>query len=59
MVAIAAGATVLSHVNDSGFWLVSRFFGMDEKTTLKTWTVMETTLGVTAFAIASVLWVVT
>jgi GntP family gluconate:H+ symporter len=58
VVAIAAGATVLSHVNDSGFWLVSRFFGMDEKTTLKTWTVMETTLGVSAFAIAAVLWAV-
>ncbi|MDF2967028.1 MAG: gluconate transporter [Nocardioidaceae bacterium] len=56
--AIAAGATVLSHVNDSGFWLVSRFFGMDEKTTLKTWTVMETTLGLTAFAIAAALWAV-
>ncbi|MGB9012541.1 MAG: GntP family permease [Aeromicrobium sp.] len=54
--AIAAGATVLSHVNDSGFWLVSRFFGMDEKTTLKTWTVMETTLGLSAFAIAVALW---
>ncbi|HSE72673.1 MAG TPA: gluconate:H+ symporter [Nocardioidaceae bacterium] len=59
VMAIAAGATVLSHVNDSGFWLVSRFFGMDERTTLKTWTVMETTLGGTAFVIASVLWVVT
>ncbi|MEJ7796285.1 MAG: GntP family permease [Nocardioides sp.] len=58
VVAIAAGATVLSHVNDSGFWLVSRFFGMDEKTTLKTWTVMETTLGLSAFAIAGLLWVV-
>jgi gluconate:H+ symporter, GntP family len=58
VVAIAAGATVLSHVNDSGFWLVSRFFGMDEKTTLKTWTVMETTLGVSAFAVAALLWVV-
>ena len=56
VVAIAAGSTVLSHVNDSGFWLVSRFFGMDEKTTLKTWTVMETTLGITAFAIAALLW---
>ena len=56
--AIAAGATVLSHVNDSGFWLVSRFFGMDVKTTLKTWTVMETTLGLTAFAISAALWVV-
>jgi GntP family gluconate:H+ symporter len=56
VVAIAAGATVLSHVNDSGFWLVSRFFGMDEKTTLKTWTVMETTLGVSAFLLAVLLW---
>ena len=54
--AIAAGATVLSHVNDSGFWLVSRFFGMDEKTTLKTWTVMETTLGLSAFAVAAALY---
>jgi GntP family gluconate:H+ symporter len=56
VVAIAAGATVLSHVNDSGFWLVSRFFGMDEKTTLKTWTVMETTLGLSAFVLAAALW---
>jgi gluconate:H+ symporter, GntP family len=59
VMAVAAGATVLSHVNDSGFWLVSRFFGMDEATTLRTWTVMETTLGLTAFLIASALWVVT
>jgi GntP family gluconate:H+ symporter len=58
VVAIAAGATVLSHVNDSGFWLVSRFFGMDEKTTLKTWTVMETTLGLSAFLITLGLWAV-
>ncbi|MGP4111914.1 GntP family permease [Streptomyces sp. 4N509B] len=58
VVAIAAGATVLSHVNDSGFWLVSRFFGMDEKTTLKTWTVMETTLGLSAFVMALGLWAV-
>ncbi len=56
VLAIAAGATVLSHVNDSGFWLVSRFFDMDEKTTLKTWTVMETTLGGVAFLISLVLW---
>ncbi|HEX2213867.1 MAG TPA: GntP family permease [Mycobacterium sp.] len=56
VIAIAAGATVLSHVNDSGFWLVSRFFEMDVKTTLKTWTVMETTLGLSAFAISLGLW---
>ena len=58
VMAIAAGATVLSHVNDSGFWLVSRFFGMDVKTTLKTWTVLETTLGLTAFALSLALWAV-
>jgi GntP family gluconate:H+ symporter len=59
VVAIAAGATVLSHVNDSGFWLVSRFFEMDEKTTLRTWTVMETTLGLSAFVLAGLMWLVT
>ena len=52
VVAIACGATVLSHVNDSGFWLVGRFLGMDEKTTLKTWTVMETLIGVVGFIFA-------
>jgi GntP family gluconate:H+ symporter len=52
VIAIAGGATVLSHVNDSGFWLVGRFFEMDVKTTLKTWTVMETLLGTIGFLIA-------
>ena len=45
--AIAGGSTVCSHFNDSGFWLVKSLVGMDEKTTLKTWTIMET-LGNTA-----------
>ena len=43
--AIAGGATVCSHFNDSGFWLVKSLVGMDEKTTLKTWTIMETLVG--------------
>ncbi|MDE1239921.1 GntP family permease [Vibrio aestuarianus] len=55
VIAIAGGATVLSHFNDSGFWLVSRLMEMDEKTTLKTWTVMETLLGSIAFVIVAVL----
>lgn len=55
VIAIAGGATVLSHFNDSGFWLVSRLLEMDEKTTLKTWTVMETLLGTIAFAIVALL----
>jgi len=55
VIAIACGATVLSHVNDSGFWLVGRFLGMDVPTTLRTWTVMETLIGVVGFAIVLVL----
>ncbi|PAK95016.1 permease [Brevibacterium casei] len=50
VLSLAAGSVVASHVNDSGFWLVSRFFGMDTKTTLKTWTVGQTILGLVGFA---------
>jgi len=42
VIAIASGATILSHVNDSGFWLVGKYLGMDEKQTLRSWSVMET-----------------
>ena len=52
---IAGGATVCSHFNDSGFWLVKTLVGMDEKTTLRTWTVMETLVGVTGFIVALVI----
>jgi len=50
--AIASGATILSHVNDSGFWLVNRYFGMSEQDTLKSWTVMETIISITGFILA-------
>lgn len=52
--AVAGGSTVLSHFNDSGFWLVKSLVGLDEKTTLKTWTVMETLVGVGGFLAALV-----
>ena len=53
--AVAGGATVCSHFNDSGFWLVKSLVGMDEKTTLKTWTVMETLVGVGGFLVALII----
>ena len=53
--AIAGGATVCSHFNDSGFWLVKSLVGMDEKTTLKTWTIMETLVGGTGFVVAPII----
>lgn len=52
VLAIASGATILSHVNDSGFWLVKSYFGMSEQDTLKSWTVMETIISVTGFTLA-------
>ena len=45
-IAIASGASVASHVNDSGFWLVGKFLGLSVGETLKTWTVQETIIGV-------------
>lgn len=53
--AVAGGATVCSHFNDSGFWLVKSLVGLDEKTTLKTWTIMETLVGVTGFVVAFII----
>lgn len=54
-IAIASGATVLSHVNDSGFWLVSRYLGLSEKNTLRSWTVMETILGGVGFLVVLII----
>ena len=58
VLALAAGSVFAGHVNDSGFWLVSRFFEMDTKTTLKTWTVGQALLGVIGFTIALAIYLV-
>ncbi|TFD64585.1 GntP family permease [Cryobacterium sp. Hb1] len=56
VLALAAGSVFAGHVNDSGFWLVSRFFGMDTKTTLKTWTVGQALVGIVGFTIAAAIY---
>ena len=48
VIAIGAGGTVLSHVNDAGFWLVKEYLGMTEAQTLRSWTVLTTLIGVVA-----------
>ena len=55
VIAIASGATMMSHVNDSGFWLVNRYFGLTERQTLQSWTLLTVILGLTAFSIALIL----
>jgi Gnt-I system high-affinity gluconate transporter len=37
---------MLSHVNDGGFWLFKEYFNLSIKETLRTWTVMETLVGI-------------
>jgi Gnt-I system low-affinity gluconate transporter len=46
VLAISSGATLLSHVNDSGFWLVGKYLGLNEKQTLQSWTVMESIIAI-------------
>ena len=46
VLAIGSGSLMLSHVNDSGFWLFKEYFNLSVRDTLRTWTVMETTVGV-------------
>jgi Gnt-I system low-affinity gluconate transporter len=49
VLSIASGATFLSHVNDSGFWLVGKYLNMNEKQTLQSWSIMESIISVVGF----------
>ncbi len=55
VISIAAGATFMSHVNDSGFWLVKEYLGINEKKTFKTWTIMTGILSVSGFLFALII----
>jgi GntP family gluconate:H+ symporter len=54
IMAISAGSIFASHVNDGGFWMVAKYFGISERDTLRTWTVLESVLSVAGFAVAAV-----
>lgn len=58
VIAIAAGASIYSHVNDSGFWLVSKYFGMEETQTLRSWSVMTTLVSLVGFVVSFLLWMI-
>lgn len=55
VLAIGAGSVFFSHVNDAGFWLVKEYFGMTVPQTLKTWSLMETVLSVSALIVVLLL----
>jgi Gnt-I system low-affinity gluconate transporter len=49
---IAAGSSILSHVNDGGFWMIKQYLGLTEKQTFRSWTVMTIWLAVIGFMFA-------
>lgn len=53
IMAVSAGSIFASHVNDGGFWMVAKYFGISERDTLRTWTVLESVLSVAGFAVAA------
>ncbi|MGP5257369.1 GntP family transporter [Glutamicibacter sp. BW77] len=58
LAAVGFGAFGLSHVNDSGFWIVTRFLGLSVADGLRTWTVLTTVLGVAGFALTSLVYAI-
>jgi gluconate:H+ symporter, GntP family len=50
-IATGAGSLIFSNVNDGGFWLVKEYFNMSVAQTMKTWSVCETIISVTALVL--------
>jgi gluconate transporter len=46
VLSIGAGSLMCSHVNDTGFWMFKEYFGLSVKDTFKTWSIMETIVGI-------------
>ncbi|NER13317.1 gluconate transporter [Leptobacterium flavescens] len=55
VISIASGASIFSHVNDSGFWLVGQYLNLSEKDTFRSWSVMTTILALCGFTMAVIL----
>lgn len=56
VIAIAAGASIFSHVNDSGFWLVKQYLGLTEKQTFKSWSILTSIIAISGLIMSWVLW---
>lgn len=54
--AISFGGYIASHINDSGFWIVTRYLGLSVADGLKTWTVLSTIGSLTGFATVAAVW---
>ena len=58
ILAIGLGSVSLSHINDSGFWIATKFLGLSVADGLRTWTVMTSVLGLSSMVLLSLVWLV-
>ena len=58
LLSIGMGSVALSHINDSGFWIATKFMGLSVKDGLRTWSVGTTASGWLGMIIISILWVI-
>lgn len=58
VISIASGASIFSHVNDSGFWLVKEYLGMTEKQTFQSWTMMTGVLALVGFSVSLLIFII-
>lgn len=58
MIAIGFGAMCVSHINDSGFWIVTKYLGLSVKQGLRTWTLLSTAFGVAGFILTALVYAV-
>jgi len=50
LLAIGFGSMVISWMNDSGFWIVSRMSGFSPRQALQTWTLLLAVVGLLGLA---------
>lgn len=56
VIAVASGASIFSHVNDSGFWLVKQYLGLTEKETFRSWTILTSLIAIAGLMVSTILW---
>ena len=52
VISVGCGSLFLSHLNDSGFWMVKECLGLTVGQTLRTWTITETLIGFSGLGMA-------
>jgi gluconate transporter len=57
--AVCCGGTMISYVNDAGFWIVNQYFGMTVTQSLKTWSTAKfgvAILGISIILLVQAIW---